>query len=110
MSELEIKAGDKQLVVSGKFRCKYYEEIDLHSVHDFYIRVLRGRARIKARVRKHKEWKEYTVTPLSSDLVLKVEEVFTYCGWEECEETKTVMIYEYSSGWRKISEHVKEEW
>jgi hypothetical protein len=52
------------------------------------------------------------VTSLSDHVVLKVVWYFTYCGWEECEERRSVMIYEYtrSSGWRKISEHVKEEW
>jgi hypothetical protein len=101
-----------KLVVSGRFRRKHYEEFELTSSSDFYVKVLRGRARVKVRVRKHEGWKEYVVTPLSDRVVLKVEEITSTCGWEECEEVKKVMIYEYtqSDGWRKTSEYVKEEW
>jgi hypothetical protein len=102
---VKIEDEDK-LVVSGNFKHSYYEEIDLSTRHDFYIKILRGRA--KVRVRKYDGWKEYVVTPLS-DVVLKVVGFYTYCGWEECEERRASMIYEYTSGkWRKISEHVKE--
>lgn len=109
---VEIKQADNKLVVSGKFRRNNYEEIDMTSTHDFYVKVLKGKARIKVRVRKREEWKEYTITPLSDRVVLKVEEVSGTYGWDEYEEVKRVQIYEYtqSSGWRKISEHVKEEW
>ena len=112
VGEKTVETREGKLVVSGKFKHSYYEEIDLTSKHDFYVKVLRGRARIKARVRKHEGWKEYVVTPLSDRVVLKVEEVTGTCGWEECEEAKKVMIYEYtqSNGWRKTSEYVKKEW
>ena len=105
---VEIRQVEDKLVVSGRFHYSDYEELDLSSVDDFYVKVLKGRARIKAR--GHRDWKEYTVTPLSDHVVLKVEEISTYCGWEECEETRIVMIYEYTSGgWRKLLEKVCEE-
>ena len=106
---VEVKQVEDKLVVNGRFHYSDYEEFDLRSVHDFYVKVLRGKARIKTR--GHRDWKEYVVTPLSDRVVLKVEEIFTYCGWEECEETRIVMIYEYTRDckWHKLSEKVYEE-
>jgi hypothetical protein len=105
-----VKVDQDKLVASGIFKYKYYEEIDTTSTTNFYVKVLRGRARIK--VRACKRWKEYAVTSLSDHVVLKVVWYNTCCGWEECEERRVVMIYEYtrSNGWRKILEHVEEEW
>jgi hypothetical protein len=106
---VEVKQAENKLVVSGKFKHSYYEEIDLSSKHDFYVKVLRGRARIKARGRG--DWKEYVVTPLSDRVVLKVEENHGTYGWWESEEVKRVQIYEYRNGkWQKLAERVKEEW
>jgi len=100
---------DRGLVLSSSFRYFNSEEFDTSSVHDFYVKVLRGRARIKARRRKR--YKEYTVIPLSDHLVLGVEYVNLYCDSTDCEETRIVMVYEYVKGsWKKTSEYVKEEW
>jgi hypothetical protein len=108
---VEVVQVEDKLVVNGKFRYSYYEseEIDASSVHDFYIKVLRGRVRIKARVCRG--WKEYVVTPLSEHVVVKVEEIHGTYEWWEPEEVRIVKIYEYRNGkWQKLSEHVKEEW
>jgi hypothetical protein len=112
--KMDIKQLGDSLVIMGRYYFEHYEEFDLVSRYDFGVKVLWGRARIKKRENKRKRWKEYTITPLSDRVVLKLWEYLyqdPVYEWDELVSEKRIHIYEYTRDckWHKLSEKVYEE-
>jgi len=112
-SSIEIREVDNKLVVSGG----YYIDYDRRNV--FYVKVLKGKARIRERTREREKWspwnlirygrREYTITPLGHVQLAVIEESATTSEQDsDCDlVTEIKRVYEYNenaSKWKPVDE------